>query len=90
VAFLTDALPTFQTILRDVPVSLGFNVEIKYPMLEESVEDDLSPTDLNEYVDKILQCIFDHAGERRIFFSTFHPDLAYMVERPIVVGFSSF
>lgn len=31
--------------------------------------------DLNVYLDTILECIFDYAGDRRILFSCFHPEI---------------
>ncbi len=31
--------------------------------------------ELNEYIDVILRCVLRHAGTRKIFFSTFNPDL---------------
>ena len=79
--FLIAPMPTLEAVLKETPPSLGFNVEIKYPIKEEREQEDLQPTELNAYTDAILQCIFDHAGDRRIFFSTFHPELARMVRK---------
>ena len=55
--------------------SLGFNIEIKYPLEEDQISNKLQSWEMNEFVDKTLDVIFQHAGDRKIVFSCFHPDM---------------
>jgi glycerophosphodiester phosphodiesterase len=68
---------TLAETLKIVPNTAGFNIEIKYPMIDEAEQDDLTQfQELNIYVDTILECIYDHAGpDRHIIFSSFHPEI---------------
>eukprot|EP00730_Choanoeca_flexa_P000815 TRINITY_DN10347_c0_g1_i1.p1 TRINITY_DN10347_c0_g1~~TRINITY_DN10347_c0_g1_i1.p1 ORF type:complete len:1108 (+),score=280.88 TRINITY_DN10347_c0_g1_i1:63-3386(+) len=66
---------TLQEAFDQVPIHLGFNVEIKYPMLESQRSHQMRPAQLNTFIDKTLEVIFDHAGNRNIVFSSFHPDI---------------
>lgn len=35
---------------------------------------------MNEYIDRILQVVFDHyTGRRKVYFSSFHPDVCRML-----------
>eukprot|EP00760_Papus_ankaliazontas_P008483 PhM_4_TR1383/c0_g1_i1/m.12791/K18695/GPCPD1; glycerophosphocholine phosphodiesterase GPCPD1 len=81
-ATVTDEVPTFERFLHSTPSQIGFNVEVKFP-LEVGTEDTLLGLgvyrDLNSYVDSILRVTFDHAKERRVIFSTFHPDIAVLL-----------
>ncbi|ETO18431.1 hypothetical protein RFI_18832 [Reticulomyxa filosa] len=77
--WLQDDYCTLEEAFHQVPSSVGFNIEIKYPNYDECVEDDLSVVDINEYLDKILQVIFDCVGNRKIMFSSFHPDICVLL-----------
>ncbi|CAO3655036.1 unnamed protein product [Mucor hiemalis] len=68
---------TLAETLKRVPISAGFNIEVKYPMIDEAEQDDLTQfQELNIYVDTILECIYDHAQQNRhIIFSSFHPEI---------------
>lgn len=68
---------TLAETLKRVPKSAGFNIEVKYPMIDEAEQDDLAQfQELNIYVDTILECIYDNASEdRHIIFSSFHPEI---------------
>ncbi|RHZ57154.1 hypothetical protein Glove_393g44 [Diversispora epigaea] len=72
---------TLEEAFKKLPPSIGFNVEIKYPMVDEAQEHSLPPffTELNIFVDTILNCVFCHAGERDIIFSSFSPDICLML-----------
>ncbi|GBC00079.1 hypothetical protein RclHR1_03740003 [Rhizophagus clarus] len=67
---------------KHVPIHIGFNIEVKYPMIDEAEADGLPAyyTELNLFVDTILQCVYDHAQEKRnVIFSSFHPDICLML-----------
>lgn len=70
---------TLKDTLLHVPESLGFNIEIKFPQPEERDRWQLLPGELNRYIDAILACVYENAGNRKIFFSTFHPDVCRML-----------
>ena len=69
--------------LQQLPSSLGFDVEIKYPLLLEggnSYEKGVQPPpDRNAFVDVILHTLFKHAGERPIFITSFDADVCLML-----------
>ncbi|CAG8517848.1 33345_t:CDS:2, partial [Racocetra persica] len=67
---------------KGVPVNIGFNIEVKYPMVVEAEEFKLHPfyTELNSFCDAILKCVYEHAqSERKIIFSSFHPEICLML-----------
>ena len=70
--------PTLEHILKAVDPRCGFNVEIKYPMQRQDGSWDGTHDrqgDLNEYIDLILRVLFNHARDRNIIISCFHPDI---------------
>ncbi|CAC5407430.1 GPCPD1 [Mytilus coruscus] len=71
----TQPFPTLKRCFEDVDEHVGFNVEVKYPMLRMngSIEES-SYFDRNKYVDIILKSLFENAKSRRIVFSSFDPD----------------
>ena len=81
VSCITDFLPTLCQVLTEVPVEVGFDIEIKYPANKKELEQ-LSIKgirDINAYVDTILSVVFDHAATRRIVFSCFSPDVCLLL-----------
>ncbi|KAG2205684.1 Glycerophosphoryl diester phosphodiesterase family-domain-containing protein [Mucor mucedo] len=68
---------TLAEVLTTVPNTAGFNIEIKYPMIDEAEQDELTQfQELNIYVDTILECVYDYAQQdRHIIFSSFHPEI---------------
>jgi len=74
-----DAYPTFQQVIEQVPETVGFDVEIKYPMQDEMSQFDLHAIDRNTYVDTILWTLFEHARGRKIIFSSFDPDTCLLL-----------
>lgn len=68
---------TLAEVLKTVPNTAGFNIEVKYPMIDEAEQDELVQfQELNIYVDTILECVYDHAKQdRHIIFSSFHPEI---------------
>lgn len=72
--------PTLQRCLEELPLHVGFNVEIKATMQRKDGSCELSnPFELNMYLDKLLVALLQHAGERRVVISCFHPDICTMV-----------
>lgn len=74
--------PTLQQVLESVPAQCGFNVEVKYPMKKkDGVWDGPLNRELdeNEFLDIILDTIIQHAGQRHIILSSFHPDICILM-----------
>ena len=72
---------TLEQVLRDLPDSVPFNLEIKYPMLWE-VEDrgmEYSAIEINHFVDTILTMVFKLCGDRDITFSSFSPEVCILL-----------
>ncbi|TYZ67639.1 hypothetical protein PybrP1_012760, partial [[Pythium] brassicae (nom. inval.)] len=78
---LVEFFPKLEDLLKHVPAEVGLNIEIKYPdNLWRLAMRHSAPFAINEYVDAILTCVFEHAGEnRRVFFSCFDPNLCVLV-----------
>ncbi|KAH8242673.1 hypothetical protein KR032_001087 [Drosophila birchii] len=76
-------LELFQLENEDMPVSVGFNIEIKWPQLDSSRRweaGSFKPTfDRNFYVDTILRTVLQNAGSRRIMFSSSDADICAMI-----------
>ncbi|CAG8576257.1 11236_t:CDS:2, partial [Diversispora eburnea] len=72
---------TLEETFKKLPLSIGFIIEIKYPMVDEAQDFGLPTfyTELNMFIDSILNCVFCHAGERDIIFSSFSPDICLML-----------
>ncbi|CAG8482851.1 3018_t:CDS:10 [Gigaspora margarita] len=67
---------------KNIPINIGFNIEVKYPMIDEAEEFELPTfyTELNIFCDKILECVYTHSQpERKIIFSSFHPETCLML-----------
>ncbi|KAJ3216823.1 Glycerophosphocholine phosphodiesterase [Dinochytrium kinnereticum] len=75
---IQEKFTTLRNALLEVPMSIGFNIEIKYPLDFEAEEDRLDVAECNLFVDEILKEVFDHAKERKIIFSSFHAEAARM------------
>ncbi|KAJ3300308.1 Glycerophosphocholine phosphodiesterase [Borealophlyctis nickersoniae] len=70
---------TLEEALKKVPSRVGFNIEVKYPNLEEAEKEDLHNAEINLFCDRILEVVFEHAGDRNIYFSSFHPEICWMM-----------
>ena len=76
---------TLEEMFRTLPASIGFNIEMKYPMLWESEEQEMDAyaVELNSFVDTVLTKVYDHSktekGSRNIIFSSFNPDVCLML-----------
>jgi glycerophosphoryl diester phosphodiesterase len=69
-------VPTLRELLMELPIWLGLNVEIKYPV-GTNVDwlSRLPSMEINAYLDDILNVVFTYVGRRRIVFSCFNPDV---------------
>uniref|UniRef100_A0A8C9T9M9 Glycerophosphocholine phosphodiesterase 1 n=1 Tax=Scleropages formosus TaxID=113540 RepID=A0A8C9T9M9_SCLFO len=82
--FLHDSRPFVTSIFQAVPEHVGFNIELKWicQLRDGSWEGNLSSYfDMNLFVDIIFTCVHQNAGNRRIVFSCFDPDICTMVRR---------
>lgn len=72
---------TLSELFDALPENLGFNIEFKYPMLDEAEAEDMDCTfpEINKFVDTILNVIFDKKKHRDIIFSSFNPDVCVLL-----------
>ncbi|KAG8385005.1 hypothetical protein BUALT_Bualt04G0177200 [Buddleja alternifolia] len=71
-----DYMCTLQEAFQKVNPSLGFNIELKF---DDHVV--YQQEYLTHALQSILEVVFDHAKERPIIFSSFHPDAALLVKK---------
>lgn len=78
---IVDSTTTLAESFQLVPPSVGFNIEIKYPSpYERETLQLFHPIDMNHFIDRILQVVFDYAHQNRpIIFSSFSPDVCRVV-----------
>jgi glycerophosphodiester phosphodiesterase len=70
---------TLEEALKEVPLSCGFNIEIKYPDLEEAEKEHLHNAEINLFCDRILDVISQCGRQRDILFSSFHPEICFLM-----------
>jgi len=76
--FIQAPFATLEDLFRQLPEHIGFNIEMKYPMLHESEEHEMDTyaVELNSFCDTVLQKVYDMAGDQRdVIFSSFNPDI---------------
>ncbi len=82
--FIQQPFTTLEEMFKKLPPNVGFNIEMKYPMLHESVEHNMDAyaVELNSFCDTVLEKVYDYAtpngkeeGRRDIVFSSFNPDV---------------
>ncbi|OAA65451.1 glycerophosphodiester phosphodiesterase gde1 [Niveomyces insectorum RCEF 264] len=75
--FIQAPFATLEDLFQQVPASVGFNIEMKYPMLHESEAHgmDAYAVELNSFCDTVLKKVYDLAHGRNIIFSSFNPDI---------------
>jgi glycerophosphodiester phosphodiesterase len=81
--FIQAPFATLEDLVRKLPPSVGFNIELKYPMLHESEEHEMDAyaVELNSFCDKVLEKVYDHldaaggGSARHLIFSSFNPDI---------------
>lgn len=78
---LHDAFTTLETLLRVLPSSLGFNIELKYPGPDELQHYALqgSVPSKEEYIEKVMTVVarymLGESAGRALIFSSFDPDV---------------
>jgi glycerophosphodiester phosphodiesterase len=79
--FIQEPFATLEQLLLKLPESVGFNIEMKYPMLHESEEQEMDTfaVELNSFVDTVLTKVYDHGKKREIIFSSFNPDICLLL-----------
>ena len=72
---------TLEEMFQKLPESIGFNIEMKYPMLHESEEEEMDTyaVELNSFVDTVLTKVYDLGKKRNIIFSSFNPDICLLL-----------
>ncbi|RLV91695.1 Glycerophosphodiester phosphodiesterase GDE1 [Spathaspora sp. JA1] len=80
---IASSFVTLRELFHKVPANVGFDIELKYPMLDEAEQEGMGEIslDLNHYLDVILQVIYDENNimKRDIIFSSFHPDVCILL-----------
>ncbi|KAG0301831.1 Glycerophosphocholine phosphodiesterase [Dissophora globulifera] len=75
---------TLKDVFETISSHTGFNIEVKYPMLDEAEDANipLYSFEMNRFVDRILKEVYDHDQthpDRNIIFSSFHPDICLLL-----------
>lgn len=76
---------TLEEMFNQVPQDVGFNIEMKYPMLHESEEHEMDTyaVELNSFVDTVLTKVYDMSASpqkrRKLLFSSFNPDICLLL-----------
>ncbi|KAI0181697.1 glycerophosphodiester phosphodiesterase GDE1 [Hypoxylon sp. FL1284] len=75
--FIQSPFTTLEELFEKLPENVGFNIEMKYPMLFESEKEDMDTyaIELNSFCDTVLAKVYDMAKSRHIIFSSFNPDI---------------
>ncbi|GAM82227.1 hypothetical protein ANO11243_002060 [Dothideomycetidae sp. 11243] len=79
--FIQAPFATLDDMFRKLPQNVGFNIEMKYPMLFESEEQEMDTyaVELNSFVDTVLTKVYEMGRGRNIIFSSFHPDICLLL-----------
>ncbi|KAL3472120.1 Glycerophosphoryl diester phosphodiesterase family-domain-containing protein [Aspergillus californicus] len=72
---------TLEELFKRLPKSVGFNMELKYPMLYESEEEEMDTyaVELNSFVDTVMSKVYDLGQGRNMIFSSFNPDVCLLL-----------
>lgn len=79
--FIQAPFTTLEEMLLKLPHHIGFNIEMKYPMLFESEEQEMDTyaVELNSFVDTVLAKVYELGKGRDIIFSSFNPDICLLL-----------
>ncbi|MCJ1438535.1 Glycerophosphocholine phosphodiesterase [Xylographa pallens] len=79
--FIQAPFTTLEEMFKKLPETIGFNIEMKYPMLHESEEQEMDTyaVELNSFVDTVLTKVYDLGKKRNIIFSSFNPDICLLL-----------
>lgn len=72
---------TLAATFSEVPLHIGFNMEVKYPMVDEAEEAGFrgSEMEINTFVDSVLKVVGDAPLGRPLMFSSFHPEICLLL-----------
>ncbi|GME72350.1 unnamed protein product [[Candida] boidinii] len=78
---IASSFVTLKDLFKKLPQNIGFNMEIKYPMLDEAQDEDMGQVvpDINLFVDTILKIVYENGNGRDMIFSSFHPDICILL-----------
>lgn len=72
--------PTLAEVLRDVDQKCALNIELKWAqMLPNGKSEAVHYREINDFVDRILDCIYKFSNDRPILLSTLNADIAIML-----------
>ncbi|KAK6602327.1 Glycerophosphodiester phosphodiesterase GDE1 [Botrytis cinerea] len=79
--FIQAPFTTLEEMFRELPQNVGFNVEMKYPMLHETEEQEMDTyaVELNSFCDTVLAKVYDMKQKRKVIFSSFNPDICLLL-----------
>lgn len=79
--FIQAPFTTLEELFIKLPERIGFNIEMKYPMLHESEEQEMDAyaVELNSFVDEVLTKVYDLGKKRNVIFSSFNPDICLLL-----------
>lgn len=79
--FIQAPFTTLEEMFLKLDQEVGFNIEMKYPMLHESEEQEMDTyaVELNSFVDTVLTKVYDLGKKRKILFSSFNPDICLLL-----------
>lgn len=79
--FIQAPFTTLEEMFVKLPEHIGFNIEMKYPMLHESEEQEMDAyaVELNSFVDEVLTKVYDLGKKRNVIFSSFNPDICLLL-----------
>ncbi|KAH9845390.1 glycerophosphocholine phosphodiesterase GDE1-like [Teratosphaeria destructans] len=79
--FIGSQFTTLEEMFIKLPEDISFNIEMKYPMLWETVDEEMDTyaIELNSFVDTVLNMVYERTKKRNIIFSSFHPDICLLL-----------
>ncbi|OGM44943.1 ankyrin repeat-containing protein [Aspergillus bombycis] len=80
--FIQDSFTTLGELLEELPESISFNIEIKYPRLHEAVDAGVAPVaiEINTFIDKALEKLLSYGNQKRaIILSSFTPEICMLL-----------
>ncbi|PQE33196.1 Glycerophosphodiester phosphodiesterase GDE1 protein [Rutstroemia sp. NJR-2017a WRK4] len=79
--FIQAPFTTLEEMFRELPEGVGFNIEMKYPMLHETEEHEMDTyaVELNSFCDTVLSKVYDMKQKRKVIFSSFNPDICLLL-----------
>jgi len=76
----SQPFPTLEEVLRDVDQSCALNIELKWAQtLASGKSEAIQYREINDNVDRIMDCIYKHSNGRPILLSTLNADIAIIL-----------